>query len=340
MIDENLNIKAVVEQLERVRCKVVYVVRDGKLVASVSDGDVRRYTLKDGNVNASIEHIANYNPSYLLRYEKETLDKIFSESEQYSMPVVNYNHEVVEIIFRDGRRIKRKYELDCPVVMMAGGKGTRLYPYTKILPKALIPIGEMPISERIMQNFFEYGCTRFFMIVNHKKDMIQAYFESSAKNYHIHYIEEEQPLGTGGGLYLLDGQIEQDFFLVNCDIIIDADYNEIYTYHKAEKNYITIVAAKYRHIVPYGVINCNADKAYSGISEKPELHYLINTGMYVVDAKLLQVMPHGQQLSFPELIETARQNGQKIGVYVVEESAYMDMGQMEELEKMKKKLNV
>lgn len=340
LVDENLNIKAAIERLEKVRCKVVYVTRAGKLVASVSDGDVRRYTLKNGDVNASMEYIANYSPRYLLRYEKEELDRTFSQSEQYSIPVVNYNHEVVEVIFRDGRRIRRRYSLNCPVVMMAGGKGTRLYPYTKILPKALIPIGEIPISERILHNFSDYGCTQFFMIVNHKKNMIQAYFDSTAKEYRITYIEEDRPLGTGGGLYLLDGRIEQDFFLVNCDIIIDADYNEIYSYHMSEENYITIVAAKYRHTVPYGVVGCDERNVYQGISEKPELHYLINTGMYVVNGELLHCMPHDQQISFPDLIDAAKQNGRKIGVYVVEESAYMDMGQMEELEKMKKKLNV
>ena len=107
-------------------------------------------------------------------------------------------------------------------LIMAGGKGTRLYPYTKILPKALIPIGEIPISERIMHNFSSYGCTRFFMVVNHKKNMIQAYFDSAASEYDITYVEEDRPLGTGGGLYLLENEMKQDFFLVNCDIIVDA----------------------------------------------------------------------------------------------------------------------
>ena len=226
------------------------------------------------------------------------------------------------------------------MVMMAGGRGTRLHPYTQILPKALIPIGEIPISERIINNFYDFGCRQFYMVVNHKKNMIQAYFDGVNKGYDLKFIEEDRPLGTGGGLYLLEEHIEQDFFLVNCDIIVDADYNEIYMHHKKEDNYITIVAAKYQHIVPYGVVNCDDRKNYLSISEKPELNYLISTGMYVVDQELLQLMPHGQEIAFPDLIDFFKQNGKKIGVYVVEESAYMDMGQMEELEKMRKKLNV
>lgn len=340
LIEEKLNIRAAVERLEKVRCKVVYVINKGKLVASVSDGDVRRYTLQEGDVDLPIKHIAKYSPTFLLRYEKEKIDEIFSKTELYSIPIVNYNREIVEVIFRDGRRIRRKYSLDCPVVMMAGGKGTRLYPYTQILPKALVPIGEIPISERIMNNFSDYGCNRFFMIVNHKKNMIQAYFDSAASQYDITYIEEDKPLGTGGGLYLLEGDIEQDFFLVNCDIIIDADYNEIYMRHKREGSFITVVVAKYQHIVPYGVIDCDEGNNYIQISEKPKLNYLINTGMYIVNQELLHMMPHNQEIAFPDLIDAAKQSGKKVGVYVVEESAYMDMGQMEELEKMKKKLNV
>lgn len=340
LIEENSNIRIAVEQLERVRCKVIYVINKGKLTASISDGDVRRYALQEGNVNLPIKHIANYHLTFLTRFEKERIDDIFSRTEVYSIPIVNYNQEVVEVIFREGKRIRRRYTLECPVVMMAGGKGTRLYPYTQILPKALIPIGEVPISERIINNFIDFGCTCFYLIVNHKKDMIQAYFNSIQKSYDLKYITEEKALGTGGGLYLLDGCIRQDFFLVNCDIIVDADYNEIYNYHKKENNFITIVAAKYRHIVPYGVVNCDKKQNYLSISEKPELNYLISTGMYIVNKELVNLMPHNKEIDFPDLIESFQKEGKKIGVYIVEESAYMDMGQLEELEKMKKKLNV
>lgn len=340
LIEEESDIRTAVEQLERVRCKVIYVMSNGKLTASISDGDVRRYMLRNGDTKLPVKHIANYNPTFLVRFEQEKIKEIFDRSEVYSVPIVNYNQEVVEVVFRNGRRVRHTGMLDCPVVMMAGGKGTRLYPYTKILPKALIPVGDIPISERIINNFLEFGCKDYYMIVNHRKDMIQAYFNGLPKEYRMTYIEEERPLGTGGGLYLLDGKISGEFFLVNCDIIVDADYNEIYYYHKKEDNFITIVAAKYRNKVPYGVLECDADSRYQGIQEKPEMDYLINTGMYVVDSELLKKMPHGEEISFPELMDESKRQGKKIGIYTVEEDAYMDMGQLEELEKMRKKLNV
>lgn len=170
--------------------------------------------------------------------------------------------------------------------------------------------------------------------------MIQGYFDSVRKNYNLSYIIEERPLGTGGGLYLLEGMLSEDFFLANCDVIVDADYNEIYSYHQKANNYVTIVAARYHYTVPYGVVNCDERQNYLGISEKPELNYLISTGVYVVNHELPGWMPKERMLQFPDMIEELKKMGKKIGVYVVEETAYMDMGQLEELEKMKEKLNV
>lgn len=340
LIEENSIIKDAVKKLETVRCKVVYVINNRKLVASISDGDVRRYTLGNGDTSLVIKHIANYAPKFLLSYDRDKIEELFGYSEVYSVPIVNYNGEVVEVVFRNGKRIRKISHLDCPVVMMAGGKGTRLFPYTKILPKALIPIGEIPISERIINNFADYGCRQIYMIVNHKKKMIQSYFEAIEKSYTIEYIEEETYLGTGGGLCLLNDRIVKDFFLVNCDIIIDADYSEIYSYHRKNNNYITIVAAKYNHVVPYGVISFDKDGDYEKLIEKPESNYIINTGMYVVNHNLINAMPKNEEISFPDLIEKFKGEGKKIGVYVIEESAYMDMGQLEELDRMKKKLRV
>ncbi len=340
LIEKDAIIKEAVEQLEKVRCKVVYVVDNSKLIASISDGDVRRYALGDGDTGVTVKHIANFCPTFLLRYDRNKIDELFQATEVYSIPIVNYNGEVVEVVFRNGRRIRKNFELNCPVVMMAGGKGTRLYPYTKILPKALIPIGEIPISERIFNNFVDYGCRHFYMIVNHKKKMIQSYFEGLDKSYEIEYVEEETYLGTGGGLYLLRDRIEEDFFLVNCDIIIDADYSEIFNYHKKNHNYITIVAAKYKHVVPYGVLSLDEGGNCVELTEKPENNYLINTGMYIVQSHLISTMPQNELISFPEIIERCKAEGKRIGAYVIEESAYMDMGQLEELDRMKDKLRV
>lgn len=340
LITEQATVKQAIEKLENVRCKVVYVVKDKKLLAAVSDGDVRRYTLRAGNIESGISHIANYSPRTCSEYEEEKWKTIFQETDMYSIPIVNLNDEIIGVVFRNGTILKDHEKIDLPVVMMAGGKGTRLHPYTKILPKALIPIGDLPISEHIIQRFCEYGCTEFFMLVNHKGAMIQSYFDNVAKEYTLRFVEEAKPLGTGGGLSLLRGMIGQDFILTNCDILIDADYAEIHRIHKKKKNFITLILSEYANQVPYGVVSMDEGNNYKGVTEKPILNYLINTGVYIVNARVIEEMQEDTAVDFPDVIERYRSRGEKIGCYVVKQSAYMDMGQFEELEKMKEELHI
>lgn len=340
LLTENENVKQAIERLEKMRCKVVYVVKGRKLLASVSDGDIRRYSLKSGDINKSVSCIANYEPHSFREYEKEKWMKVFQRTELYSVPITNLNGEIIGVVFRNGTIIKEQEKIDVPVVMMAGGKGTRLHPYTKILPKALIPIGDIPISEHIVNRFYESGCTTFFFLVNHKKGMIQSYFNNIEKSYSIRYIEETEPLGTGGGLSLLKGQIVQDFVLTNCDILIDADYTAIYKMHKKKGNFITMVLSEYNANIPYGVVSIDEENNYEKVTEKPTLKYLINTGVYIVNPRVIEELPDNTAIGFPDIIEKYRESGEKIGCYIVNESAYMDMGQFEELEKMKERLNV
>lgn len=340
LLDEEATVKKAIERLETVRCKVVYIVKGKKLLASVSDGDVRRFSLKAGDICEKVSSIANFSPISFYEHEGEKWQQVFQLNELHSIPIVNYNDEIVGVVFRNGTVIKEHEKISVPVVMVAGGKGSRLYPYTKILPKALIPIGDIPISEHILNRFYESGCTNFFMIVNHKRAMIQSYFDSIEKNYSLQYIEEMTPLGTGGGLSLLKGIINEDFIFTNCDIIIDADYAAIYKMHKKKNNFITMILSRYTASIPYGVVEIDEGNNYAGTTEKPSFTYNINTGVYIVNARVIEEMQENTPVGFPDIIEKYHRAGEKIGCYIVSESAYMDMGQLEELEKMKKKLNV
>lgn len=340
LIDGNTTIKDAVGRLERFRCKNVYVVENMKLIASISDGDARRFLLKNGNIEDTVENIANYSPISFYETQIEDAKRYFGESEIQSIPILNFNDEVVSILFRNEVLLSKRRNLNLPVVIMAGGKGTRLYPYTKILPKALIPIGEIPITEHIINRLYDYGCQKFYMIINHKKNMIRSYFESFHTEYQLTLIEEEKYLGTGGGLSLLKGYIEESFILSNCDILVDIDYEKVYEYHVNQNNYITIVSACKQSKIPYGVIQLDQDNQYKGVIEKPETSYLINTGFYIVNHNVLNELKENEVLGFPDIIERNYQAGNKIGVYVISEKAFMDMGQLEELESMRLKLGV
>lgn len=221
---------------------------------------------------------------------------------------------------------------------MAGGFGKRLYPYTKILPKPLIPIGEIPIVEHIINRFKRSGCENFFLIVNHKKNMIKAYFNEIKKDYSITYINEDKPLGTGGGLSLLKGKIKSTFILSNCDILIDEDYEKIFRFHQGEKNLITMICSMKRIRIPYGVVEINTLGEIEEMREKPEISVFVNTGMYIVDGSIINELEENVEISFPDIIENYRRQGKKIGIFPISEKAWLDMGQLDELEIMRKRL--
>jgi NDP-sugar pyrophosphorylase family protein len=230
--------------------------------------------------------------------------------------------------------------IDLPVVIMAGGMGTRLYPYTKILPKPLIPIGEFPIIEHIINRFYDQGCREFYLIVSHKKNMIKAYFNELKRDYTVTFIDEEKPLGTGGGIGLCKNKINKPFILTNCDILIDGDFNKICKFHKEKKNVITMVCSMNQFRIPYGVIKMGKDGDLDSMQEKPTIPFLINTGCYVVEPEIIDNIEKNKEVDFPDVIQQYKNLNQNIGIYPISENSWLDMGQFDELEKMKKRLEI
>ena len=142
----------------------------------------------------------------------------------------------------------------------------------------------------------------------------------------------------GGGLCLLKGKMKSPFFFTNCDTLLDVDFGDIYEYHKAHGNLVTMVCAFKHYTVPYGVVELGEDGGIAAMREKPELDFLTNTGVYVVEPRVVEEMRDGEKIGFPDVIERYRAAGEKVGVYPISESSWMDMGQLEELEKMRRKL--
>jgi NDP-sugar pyrophosphorylase family protein len=221
---------------------------------------------------------------------------------------------------------------------MAGGKGTRLYPYTKILPKPLIPIGDLTITEHIMTKFVENGCHNFTMIINHKKEMVKAYFsENRPSNTALNFFEEDKFLGTGGGLSLVRSKIAETFFFTNCDIVILENYSTIYEHHKASANILTMVCATKTFSFPYGTVEVNKDGTIKALLEKPSYSFLTNTGFYIIEPQFLDHVPGDTFIHITDIIQKCIDQGQKIGIYPVSEDQWLDMGNHEDMEKMKDK---
>lgn len=341
IINEEISIRQAAKILDKTAKQVLLITEDNKLKAVLTDGDIRRWILKSGDLSAPVKEIANYSPKYITETERYKAKRLMKKYSISSIPVVSIEGEVKSIIFwndLDMSSVEKKPSLDIPVVIMAGGLGTRLYPYTKILPKPLIPIGDIPIVERIINRFKGFGCNEYYLTVNYKKNMIKAYFEEVVKNYNIYYIEEDKPLGTGGSLYFLKDKIKSTFFVSNCDILIDSDYEAMYDYHKENKNFITMICAVKNMVIPYGVVNLNNEGNIQSMVEKPEYSFLTNTGMYIIEPEALQLIKEDTFIHLPDIAKECMDKGMKVGVYPITERAWMDMGQPDEMQEMMKRL--
>ena len=313
------------------------------LIGCVSDGDIRRWILKGGDLSAPAENVMHKNPIYLTENEKNNANALMLEKAITAIPIVDSNGLIVDIVLsREVSKIKKEKKSlkGVPVVIMAGGKGTRLYPFTKILPKPLIPIGDTPIVERIINCYVEYGIDEYYMTVNYKKGMLRSYFSDLSPSYNVKFVAEDKPLGTGGSIKLIDDRFDKPLFVTNCDALIRADYADIYDHHIKCGNDITMVSALKNITVPYGVVNSGENGELISMEEKPTLSYFINTGMYIINPETIELIPDDTMFHMTHLVEKVMKNGGKVGTYPISEDSFLDMGEFEEMKRMEQKLNI
>lgn len=342
-IKKDISIRETIKKIDITAKKILLVVENDILVGTVTDGDIRRWILKNGDLNFEVNNIMNKTPISLGVKEMHLAKELMKKKGIESIPIVDEKNRVIDIVFwNDDLEVasNRYKNISAPVVIMAGGKGTRLYPYTKILPKPLIPIGDSSITERIISRFTKFGCKDFYFTVNYKKNMIKAYFDDLEKNYEISYVEEEKFLGTGGSLHLLRGKINETFFVSNCDVLVDANYYDILKYHKDNNNLITMVTSLKNYQIPYGIIKLGDDGQVVGTTEKPEFDYLVNTGFYILEPETLEDVPENTFFHITDLINKYIEAGKKVGTYPITENAWLDMGELKEMDKMIKRLEL
>jgi dTDP-glucose pyrophosphorylase len=334
LIDLSKTVLDTLKQMDSSASKLLIITKNGKYQTIVSIGDLQRAILKDTNLLTPLSQIKIDNKvvcyeSFPLKEIKEKMAEIRTEF----MPVLNDKNELVTVyfwndLFGTHKRIDKE-ALNLPVVIMAGGKGSRLKPISNIIPKPLIPIGDKTIVENIMDRFIEAGCTEFHLSVNYKKELIEHYFETNG-NYNVDYFVEDKPLGTAGSLHLLDGKISTSFFVSNCDMLIEQDYHDLYEYHKKNKNEITLVVALKHYSIPYGTVLSGEDGLLEEMSEKPELTFKINAGLYLLEPELLNEIPKDAFFHITELITQVKERGGRVGVFPVSEKSWVDIGEWPE----------
>lgn len=337
IIRESVTIKEALKQMGVGGEKILFVVNaQDQLCGTLTDGDIRRWILDEGSLSEMVSKIFNPKPKTLsTSYNLSKAKEIMVQEKIEVLPVIDSNNRLVEALFwsetLSGQITSRAKQLDIPVLIVAGGKGSRLDPLTKIFPKPLIPIGDKPIIELILERFKSFGCRDFYLSVNYKGKMIQSYFEHSEIKHKITFIWEDEPSGTAGSIPKAVDLIQhRDMFISNCDILIKADYSDIYDFHLQHDNDITVIGSMQHLAVPYGVLELRNGGKLEKIIEKPEYDFLVNTGFYVVKKKAVGHIPQNTSYDFPNFIMSVKNAGGRVGVYPVSQQAWIDIGQWQE----------
>lgn len=344
-IKKNFSIKKSLDTMNRTGRKCLVVLEKNKLYGTLSDGDLRKAITKGSKLNENIEKIINKKPffCYEKSIDKKKIRDLFLQNLIDLIPVVDENNKVKKIILWEEVFGKPYFNSinknkNVPIIIMAGGKGTRLLPFTQVLPKPLIPINGKTIIERIIENFTKYEFNKFKFIINYKSLLLKAYLKELKSSIDLHFLEEKKELGTAGGLYLLKNKIRKNFILSNCDILVNCDYNDLISYHEKNENIMTIVIAAKEITIPYGNCILNNRGQLKFIDEKPNLDYLINTGLYVFNKKVINYINKNSFLDMNDLINNLLKSKNKIGVFPIDESQWNDIGQWSEYKKTLEKI--
>ncbi|MGI9862421.1 nucleotidyltransferase family protein [Moorella naiadis] len=327
--DESL--KLALPRMDRAGLQVLLVGDAGwHLAGIITDGDIRRALLRGESLDVPVSKVMQPRPRVL------PADASLAAARQLMLahsirhiPLVDGENRVVDLLLWVDLFDNKSVERPEPVVIMAGGKGTRLDPFTKILPKPMIPLGDKPIVEVLMDRFYDQGFKRFFLSLGYKAEVVKLYFnDSNGRPYKVNFVQEEEPLGTAGALRLLRQQLRATFLVTNCDVIIEMNYGELLRYHREKGNALTIVGALRDFTVPYGVLRTDAGEFHL-IEEKPNFHFLVNVGLYVLEPEVLEGLDKGSSIHMTDLIMATKDKGLRVGVYP-HHGRWFDIGQWDE----------
>ena len=341
VIQKRLTLLDALKKMDSLDKKLLIVLdEEKKYVSLLSAGDIQRAIIQNTSLDTPIENILVRNVKISTPSDSfENIKKMMLQHRMELCPVVSENREINNIYFWEDlfgeKRPQPLKTFHLPIVIMAGGFGTRLKPLTNVLPKPLIPIDEKTIIEHIFDRFHEHGCNEFYISVNYKAELIEYYLTEQLLPYNLSYFKVDKPMGTAGSLSLLRGKINETFFVSNCDIIIEQDYSEILDYHKSTNNEITIVAALKTYNIPYGTIQSGLNGELTELIEKPQLTFKINSGMYILEPHLINEIPDNKFFHITDLIAKVKERRGRVGVFPVSEKSWKDIGEWDEYLKNK-----
>lgn len=310
--------------------EIAFVVDgSGKVVGTVTDGDVRRALLRGLTLGSSIVEIVNrkfvaVGPE---AGRAEVLDLMRARTLS-QIPVLDAAGRLAAMHLL--REIVGAAERPNWAVVMAGGRGERLRPLTDSLPKPMVQVAGRPILERIVLHLVGFGIRRIFLAVNYMSEVIEAHFGDGRElGCALEYLREARPLGTGGALSLLPELPKHPLLVMNGDLVTQFDAGRMLGRHEETGSKITIGVHEYAHRVPYGVVEIEADRIVS-LSEKPTMTWLANAGIYVLEPEIVKRVPDDCSFPLPSLVESCLDRGEPVGYFPIED-AWADIGRPLEL---------
>lgn len=329
LVSPDNQLRRAVEVIDAAGLQIALVVdQDRRLLGTVTDGDIRRAILRGVSLDAPVTGVMNEAPTTAREQDdREMLLALMRQRKLHQVPVLDAGWRVVGLVVLDD--LIGLQSRSNPVVLMAGGLGTRLRPLTDACPKPLLRVGSKPILETILDSFIQHGFFRFFISVNYRAEMIREYFgDGSRWGVEIEYVRESQRLGTAGALSLLPRMPQEPIFVMNGDLLTQLNFVHLLDFHHAHGAKATMCVREYELQVPYGVIETSRHRILD-IREKPTERYLVNAGIYVLQPEVLELIPDGKLFDMPDLFRSVIGRGMETAVFPIREY-WMDIGQMQD----------
>ncbi|MFA5984401.1 MAG: nucleotidyltransferase family protein [Methylococcaceae bacterium] len=326
LIKPSSSLRDTIKAIDKAALQIAVVVDEAdKLLGVVTDGDIRRALIRGLPLDCLVGEVMNQNPRTAGALDSKTkLISLMETHKLYQLPIVDVDGRVIGL--QTLQALYKQPLFQNPVVLMAGGFGTRLRPLTNSCPKPLLEIGGKPILETILENFISCGFRHFYISVHYLADQIKDYFGDGRRwGISIHYLDEHEPLGTAGAIGLLpDNLPDMPLLVMNGDILTQVDFARLLAYHNESEGVATLCVRQYEYQIPYGVVTLEGQQV-TGIVEKPVHSCYSNAGIYVLNYALAKTIAEQGKVDMPDLLSQQIADGQGVSVFPVQDY-WLDIG--------------
>jgi Nucleoside-diphosphate-sugar pyrophosphorylase involved in lipopolysaccharide biosynthesis/translation initiation factor 2B, gamma/epsilon subunits (eIF-2Bgamma/eIF-2Bepsilon) len=337
-ISPDHTIRAAMKCVDRGSCGIALVVdQERHLLGTITDGDVRRAVLAGTDLESPVSELLSRKISTQYpqpvtaspETDRKALIALMHEHVLRQVPILDNDGRIVDLVMLDD--LIPIQDLPLQAVIMAGGMGMRLRPLTEDLPKPMLSVGGKPLMERVIEQLRQVGIRRVNVTTHYKPEKISDHFgDGSAYGVELNYVNEDKPLGTGGALGLMDAPTEP-MLVINGDILTQVDFRAMLAYHRENRADMTVAVRQYDIKVPYGVIECEGSRVCA-LKEKPQMHFLVNAGIYLLEPKVYAYIPTGEHFNMTDLIQWLLDAGQNVISFPIIEY-WLDIGQFADYER-------